>query len=216
MAPIRRVQDWRDTFSVTKPGEPEVIGRTYYSRKTIVSATTTQLTFFDNTNAAGTGPATLLDSNLKLPKQMPANTYFRMLSIRVALLVQPQAIAAPAGAVDPVTGAINDLWIFYTSGVLTLSILNKPYAEYPLLTLPPGVGFSHTAISAGAAGSLASVATWGDPSLRSVFTLAVPLVLPPNTPFDTSIVFPGGAVTLAGGNTDVYVLLDGQEMRPTQ
>lgn len=210
---VARAQDWRGPNGVVIPEQGEVIGASLWHRRTYTSAVTTRLTFFDVV------PADKRIGNLNIAGQLPAGVSFRIQAIRVKLFVQPQAQEAQAAATDPYIGTINDLVTIYEEGVFSLDILNKRYAEYPLYMLPPGAGISHAAFSGGDAVAGVTVVqngSYGDPSPRSVFSLAMPIVIPPQTNFTTVCEWPGGALTLAGGNTDLAVILDGQIMRPVQ
>lgn len=207
---MRVAQDWRAANGVVIPLQGEVIGVPLWSRKTYTSGTDTQTTFFDVV------PANKRAGNLAIAGQLPAGVSFRIRAIRVVLHLPPFAIAAPAGAVNPLAAMPNDLFVFYNNGVFRLEILNKPYLEAPLYMVPPGVGIAHTSQNAGAAGSLSPIASFGEASPRAVYALAMPLVIPPQTNFTTIISFPAGAVTLANGNTDVSVVFDGEMMRPVQ
>lgn len=205
--------DWRQANAVVDPSQGEVIGASLWHRVTYVSSTTTRLTFFDVV------PANRRIGNLNIAGQLPAGVSFRIQVIRCVAFVGPQTVEALAAATDPITGTLNDLFSLYTEGVFSLDILNKRYAEYPMYMLPPGAGMAAGAFSAGdtAAGtSLAQSGSWCEPNPRSVFTLAVPIVIPPQTNFTTVLEWPAGAQTLAGGNTDIAVVLDGQLLRPVQ
>lgn len=208
--PRNNIGDWRVKYSVVDPSSTEILGAALRDRQSYVSTTTTRLTFFT------TIPANRLAGNMPIAGQLPAGTAFLVQAIRVILHVQPQAIAAPAGAVDPITGTLNDLFLIYTNGVMSVDVLNKKYCDYPLWMLPPGAGFANAALSAGAAGSLGQAAGWCNPDPRAVYTLAVPFVIPPQTSFPTILEWPLGAQTLAGGNTDIEVVFDGQLARPKQ
>lgn len=208
--PRNNLGDWREKYGVVDPSKTEILGHALRERQSYVSGTTTRLTFFT------TIPANRLAGNMPIGGQLPAGTAFLVQAIRVVLHVQPQAIAAPAGAVDPITGALNDLFLIYTNGVLSVDVLNKKYCDYPLSMLPPGMGFANAAFSAGAAGSLGQAGGWGNPDPRAVYTLAVPFVIPPQTSFPSIMEWPLGAQTLAGGNTDIELIFDGQLARPVQ
>lgn len=207
--PRNNIGDWRVKYSVVDPSSTEILGAALRDRQSYVSGATVRLQFF------GTLPANRLAGNMPIAGQLPAGTAFLVQAIRVVLHVQPQAVAAPAAALDPITGAFNDLWAIYTQGVMSVDVLNKKYGDYPLWMLPPGAGIGCAALSAGAAGSLGQVGAWGNPDPRAVYTLAVPFVIPPQTSFPTILEWPV-AQTLAGGNTDLEVVFDGQLARPKQ
>jgi hypothetical protein len=213
------VWDWKLPNGVKVPFMGEVIGDQIYERRTITSGTTQSLTFFD-----GTAPKNRLFGKL-VNGTLPADTYFRIHVVRLVLHSKTQAQESLAAATVPFVGMLNDLWLFYNLTIAKLTILNKPYVESLAAMMPPGFGIAHAAFSAGdtAAGTTDKQSgCWGEPSPRSCFTLGVPLVLPPlsNFPFDLQF-FGGaagvaGALTFAGGDTDVSVIFDGLINRPVQ
>lgn len=213
----RPIRDWRRQYGVVDPDRTEIIGWSLYNRVTYTSGADVQTNFF------AAAPANPAFGNVPLGTQLAASTAFLIQAIRIIVHAKSSAIVAPGAGVA--ASMMEDLFLMYNQGVLKVDVLNKNYVNHPNYLFPPGTGFSQGTQSGGdstAGKTVISAASWGIPEPRAVFTLAVPVVIPPQTPFPTSILWFGGAanvsgaITLNGGNTDVTVMFDGQLARPVQ
>lgn len=215
----RPVGDWRVKYGVVDPTRTEIIGWSLFNRVAYTSGTDVQTNFFT------TAPSTPAVGNVPLGTQLAASTAFFVQAIRIIAHVKVAATATLAVATSPVASMANDLWLIYNAGVLKVDVLNKNYVNDPNYLFVPGTGLSDPSWSGGdstAGKFINGAANWGMPDARAVYVLAVPFVIPPQTPFPTTILWFGGAanaagaITLNGGNTDITVMLDGQLARPVQ
>lgn len=208
------VRDWRAGYGVVDPNDKEVLTAMLWHRQTYTSAATTSLTFF---NALPAVP--LANSNMELASQLANGKSFLVQAIRVivAISTTQRATAAAADAVIP--SALQDLARLIYTAQLELTIGTKSYGIFPLAVLPAGCGlYGGLAVSGTAAAgshSPLSFANNGNPDVRNVYTLGVPIVIPPQYRFNVVIDWTA-ALTLSAGNTDVIVILDGEIMQPKQ
>lgn len=104
-------------------------------------------------------------------------------------------------------------------GVLTFQIGEKNYGPFPAWKLSPGAGIyaalSQSGGSTTGTGQNVNYSQLGFPSADSLYTLAVPLVIPAQTRCSVSLVWPAGGVTTSA--TDALCLcFEGIEARPIQ
>lgn len=208
------VQDWRSGFGVFKPGESEVISQALWERLTYVSAATTQLVFFPRV------PANEFAGNLQLAGQLPSNNYFLIMSIRIAPFPDVTETADAATAAGAADGALQDVTALVRQGIAQLRVGDKDYGgPWPLFMLPGGGGgwgsMGNVGTSAAGSASQFQHGLNGAPDPRQVYSLPVPLMIPPLYNFSMQLNWPA-ALTLVGGNTDIFVILDGEIMRPVQ
>lgn len=104
----------------------EAIWHTVYDTQTYVSAATTGLTFFQNTN----NDKTL--SNMEAAAQFPSPQSFQIHNITVDIITTA-GVSTSASNV----GSLNDAWALLLGGrpIWTLTISSKAYGPYPLTFL---------------------------------------------------------------------------------
>lgn len=222
--------DFRRFFKSVDPTADELIGATIWDRQVYVSGTTTLLTFFTTVRQA------IRDGNLSIAAQLPDREYVLVRSIRVVPIVKVDARPAgatlttrtPGAALDSATavnlgGTADDLARLYNDGVLQFAILSKNYGQYPMFLLLPGTGVvanQAAATVAAVVNEYINMASFGAPDNRAVFSLAVPIPIPPQTGFKVTLEWQR-ALTLSGladGTTDMILcmVLDGSKIRPKQ
>ncbi len=172
-------------------------------RQSYVSGTTTQLSFF-NATAAGIAGNMDLAGALSFPKS------FIIRAIRMV----PQLLTA-VSATTTLTIWVDLQNIGYTS-FHTLRVLDKEYLRIPSFMLPSGAGIGTPAAAATFTAPLSiTVGNWGTADPRSIFTLLDPLWLETQVSFTYTIDW-AAAVTLVAGNSNIFVVFDGQVIRPVQ
>lgn len=192
-------------------GKIESIGWKLWDTQTYVSATTTQLPQWFNVRA------TPDLSNMEVAFQLAAPKAFLVRAIRfyVKQRVRSNARAASA-AVQP--GAIDNIAQLCNTGVWVFTIGNKVYNMEPLWCLTAGGGATGVLALEGATadpGAGIDYAQNGVADPRAVNTLSKPIFIAPQINFSAVVTWPA-ALTLAGGNTDISFLLDGDQLRPVQ
>lgn len=190
----------------------EKIGWKWWDTQSYVSGTTTSLPQWFNVRA------TPDLGNMEIAFQLAAPKAFLVRSIRMYYKVRPLAITPQTVNANPGTGTFDDVAQLINTGTLTLTIGQKTYDMEPTWVLTSGggaVGFFSLAIGAGGTGSQVSYAQNGISDPRAVNTLSVPIFIPPQMNFTAVVNWPA-ALTLAGGNTAIQVLLDGDLVRPVQ
>lgn len=208
-----RVADFRRYFQSVDPTADELIGACLWDRQTYTSGTTTLLTYFTQVRQ------TLRDGNLTIGAQLPDREYVLVRSIRVVPIVRPdQRAALTVAAEGNALSRADDLATLYNDGVLQFKILSKDYGQYPMFLLLPGTGIvtnNASLTTTAQASNWINTSTVGNPDNRSVFVLTVPIPIPPQTGFKTTLEW-ATALTLEGGNLDLQVVLDGSKIRPKQ
>ncbi len=191
----------------------EIIGGMLYDVAPFVSggAGTLRAQFF---NVARATPNL---TNLPTPGVLTNNQGFLIRALRFLPHWLPRSTArAAAGNVQP--GCVDDMAQILNTGVFRLNIGSKPYAEIPLWMIPGGGGVFPISGSDGDTADPGNVQDWatnGVPSSDNAFTLSQPLFLQPLVNFDGLITWPA-VITLANGNSNIQVCLDGDQMRPVQ
>jgi len=193
-------------YNTQYPGVKETIGWTWFDVQSYVSGTTTTLTYFATRQAA------LTSGNMKVGGQLAAPQAFFCRAIGWAPFLAPRAITAAATGVVQ-TGVAHDIWQLQ-QGVLTLTIGDKNYGQYPLWRLPAGGGVVPF-LQTGDVDVVVDYANNGLADARNVFTLSKPLFIAPQISFSVTVVW-AAALTLASGTSNIMVFLDGDLLRPVQ
>lgn len=188
-------------YNTQYQGNIETIGWKWWDTQTYTSGTTVSLTQWFTTRA------TLDLSNMEVQFQLAAPKAFLIRSIRFFVKNRPLAVTA-SGSPSNETGTMDDVAQLINTGVFQFTIGNKVYNMEPLWCLTAGGG----AFGALATGSQAQNGI-ADP--RAVNTLSKPLFIGPQINFTARVDWPA-ALTLAGGNTAITFLLDGDLLRPVQ
>jgi hypothetical protein len=219
---------------VTNPSQSEVIRQRLYDFQIAPSAGVTQLTFFQSPIGQGTTSAvgatvgtakTFFDTNMELGGQLPSGKSFLIESIEVVFF--PGATAT--GYIPQADGYVgvsatlaqvadlNDVNIFYQSGLVELNVLSKNYVrETPAIAFPPKANFDLSAST--------SVVTAGNnvqgANLLKVggrpFFVEPSIALQPAVNFEVVIRYPAAVALPSGFNGRVGVILDGYLMRASQ
>jgi hypothetical protein len=206
------VSDWRGGYRVVDPTNKEVISIPLWHRLTYTSATTTLLQFF---NAAAQG----VNGNLELAGQLPNGISHLVQSIRIIICADTTERAAAAPANGTILSALQDVASLIHTGAAEFFVGSKSYGRFPLATLPAGGGLyggiatsgTYTATNHGPL----SFAVNGVPDVRNVYSLPIPIVIPPQYNFRLDLTW-AAALTLTMGNTQIIAVLDGESMRPRQ
>ena len=208
------VADFRRYFQSVDPIADELIGACLWDRQLYTSATTLLMTFF------ATAQAALQNGNLQIGGTLPDRTYVLVRSIRVVPIVRPdQRVALAAGAEGVPVSVADDLAQLYNDGVLQFKIMSKDYGQYPLFLLLPGTGIvtnNASLTTTAQTSNYIQTSTVGNPDNRAVFTLGVPIPIPPQTAFRVTLEWTAPAKTLEGGDVSLEVVLDGSKIRPKQ
>ena len=202
---------WAKKLKVVDFTKYELIGWSYFSRQTYTSGTDVSKDFF---TAGQSG----INGNLKAG-QLPAGHHFLIQAIRFAPLLDGRETAAAAPAAGEIDGAFTDMKELVYDGIGELFINDKPYGSWPLWMLCAGGGvtgvFQVPGTLTAPATSQLSYAINGIPDPRAVYTLAVPIPLPPLTIVRFTTTW-DAAKTLSVGNSPLEMVLDGQLLRPRQ
>lgn len=200
-----------ERYNTQYPGQKEVIGWKWWDTQSYVSGTTTQLPQWFNVRA------TPDLGNMEVAFQLAAPKAFFCRAIRFFVKQRPRSVAR-AAATNPNTGAMDNIAQLINTGVWTFTVGNKVYNMEPLWCLTAGGGACGVLALEGATadpGGAIDYAQNGIPDPRAVNTLSKPLFIAPQINFTALVNWPA-ALTLAGGNTDITFLLDGDLVRPVQ
>jgi len=192
-------------------GQIEAIGWKWWDTQTYVSAATVNLTNWFNVRA------TQDLSNMEVAFQLAAPKAFLIRAIRFFVKQRPRSVARAAAAAAQ-TGAVDNIAQLINTGVFTLTIGNKQYNQEPLWCLTAGAGASGLMSGEGATadpGAQSDYAQNGIADPRAVNSLAKPIFIAPQINFSAVLTWPA-ALTLAGGDTAITILLDGDLLRPVQ
>lgn len=197
-------------------GAIEAIGGQLYDTVVFTGGATLNLVFFTALRN------NLALSNMELAGTLPSPKGFLIRSIRVAIKEEPLSTArAAAGAVQP--GALDNVAQIINTGVFTLTIGAKQYAQFPLWLLPAGMGLDGPMASDGDVadpGEIQDYGCNGVPDIRNVRTLSKPIFIGPQINFNGTIVWPAPVIALAGPGAPhtipITVILDGDLLRPVQ
>lgn len=197
----------------TKFPSTEIIGSMLWDTFTFVSGAggTVLARFFNAVRAS-------LDlGNMETPSVLTGDKAMLVRAFRFYVKQEPRTVArAATGNVQ--AGATDNLAQLMDTGVMTLIIGDKSYAQFPLWTVPSGAGqFGMLALSGDAAdpGSIVDAAVAGVPTVENALVLSQPLFIAPQMKFEVQIAWPA-VITLSGGNTNITFALDGDLLRPVQ
>jgi hypothetical protein len=200
-----------EKYNTQFAGEKEIIGAMLWDTQTYTSGTTTALTFFNAVRA------NLSLGNLRQAGALPAPSAFLVRSFRFYVKHLPRVVArAASGNIQ--AGAIDNVAQLINNGVWTFTVASKVYAIVPLWKITAGGGIEPTLAADGdvaSAGAIIDYAQNGVLHARNAFVLARPLFLAPQINFSVTLTWPA-AITLAGGDTDITVALEGDLVRPVQ
>jgi len=212
---MRYAQDPRRGHAVVNPQQKEKITYALWHRIAFVSGTTVQLTYFN----VGTSGA---DGNIPPAGQLQSANSFLVQSIRIAPQLQPREAAAAAPAAGTIAGPIEDMFQIINTGAATFKVGDKEYGRWPIWMLPAGGGVGGIALAFGNAEAAATVqevsfAVNGATDPRQVYSLQVPILIPPQYSFSLTLNWPA-IITLTGFTTSVFItcVLDGTLIRPGQ
>lgn len=205
-------------YNVNRPGW-EAVKQSLYDFTAYAAAGQTQLTFF--ALPVGQGGKTLSDTNMTLAGQLPANQEFLVTSVEVVFLPTVPAVAADnpaAQGAKAVANLVNDVYKFYRTGNLTLTIGSKPYLqEAPLGRFPAKTKFDLSAAVA-LAGEVAdanSRVVYAQSAGRPYLLSPAELRLVSTQNFSITLNWPEGLQTITNP-ARVGVILDGVLYRRSQ
>lgn len=203
---------WAKKLKVVDFTKYELIGWSYFSRQTYTSGTDTTKDFFTSGQSG-------INGNLK-NGTLQAGHHFLIQAIRFAPLLDTRETVVGAPAAGEIDGAITDMKELIYDGIGELFINDKPYGSWPLWELPAGGGVTGLLQVPGTFITTDKTAQYsyainGLPDPRAVYTLAVPIPLPPLTILRFTTTW-DAAKTLSVGNSPLEVILDGQLLRPRQ
>jgi hypothetical protein len=232
---IPTVEDF-DARRVTNPAVSEVIRQRLYDYVLYPTAGAQQISFFQNpvgqgiTSAIGAvvGSAkTLLDTNMELAGQLPSGKEYLIESIEVIYWAgsvatantytpaTPGQFAAVAAAA--VIGQVNDVNLFYQSGMLELNVLSKNYLrETPLQAFPPKADLALDGGIANNSATTSEVAFVKAKSMGRAYYVEPEVSLQPAVNFEVKLIWPAAVATPSGFNARLGVVLDGFMMRASQ
>ena len=195
---------YRERYGTMLP-QSQIINWTLYDTLTYTSAATTLLTYFNAIRA------TRNLGNMEVASVIPHPKAFIIRAIAVRPLRQSASVSG-GGMI-----AAADLKLLVDNGWFVLTIGNKEYGVWTIDRLPGGGGvWSATSAAGGeAANEFSSIAEHGTPQAGNMYTLSQPLLIDPNINFNVTLNW-ATAQTLAGGNVDIRVYLDGEMIRPVQ
>jgi hypothetical protein len=190
----------------------EMISFAFWEKLTYVSGTTVSLSFFTQQHSDTNG-------NLPLAGQLPSGFFFIVQAIRFCPFPATTITADGAVAAGVMAGALNDMLALLTTSSVKFTVGAKEYGRWPGFMLPGGGGpwgaLSNIGTLAAGHAQLGETAVNGVPDPRSVYSLPVPLLIPPQYDFKVIAEW-AAALTLAAGNTPIYAILDGTLIRPKQ
>lgn len=221
---------------VTNPSQSEIVRNRFYDYQLYPAAGVAQLTFFSQPvgqgvttaqgGVVGTGK-TLWDTNLELPSTLPSGKSYMAESLEI--LFTPGSVstantytiaAVAAFNAIPTTGivsAVNDVSLFYQSGLVELNILSKNYLrETPAMAFPPKAHINvESAAASNSATTGATTYTFAKATGRPYY-LSPEITLQPAVNFEVLIRYPAAVALPSTFNGRVGVILDGYFMRASQ
>lgn len=213
-----------DAFNVNREGW-EGITNSLYDSAAYAAAGANTLAFFATPIGQGVGfgggVKTLSDTNMQLAGQLPANQEFLVQSIEILFSPTTPTVAAQMPAAfgaQAISQIVNDAYIFYRAGNLTLTVGSKAYLqEAPLMKFPTKAFFEAHA-------ALADVSTTGASFQSRIayatargrpYLLKAPLRLVSNQNFGVSLNWPEGLQAITNP-ARVTVTMDGVLYRRSQ
>ncbi len=204
-------------YKVNVPGTMERINQPFYSYQLYPAAGAAQLSFFQNQTGGNT---TLLDTNMTAQGQLPSPQMFLIQGISVEWYPGQTSAPPVLTRADAATGALNDMYAVFRSGVFSLSIGSKNYlTQSPLMSLPPRSHYNAaTAVTSATTAAAALQTIVQIPFADGPVFMPVPLLLESNQNFAVNISFPAGAVAVPSGDAlaRIGVVLHGVLQRPAQ
>lgn len=196
--------DWRK-YVTQSPIALEVVPDQLWDTVTYTSGTSIQLNFFNATRA------NLSLSNMTQPGFLPNPQSFLVQAVRI--YVRSRARTDDAGAAGAFASGYDDIVQLANTGRLTWTLGQKRYGPWLVWTLPAGSYAQGVMASAGAeaANLVHDYAQIGGP----LYGLFPHLMISPLQNFQIDLDWPA-ALTLAGGDTAITVMLDGQRARAVQ
>jgi hypothetical protein len=195
-------------YSTIYGNQKEVIGWPLYDTVTYVSAATLSLELFTAMRANKSL------SNMEAAGALPAPKAFLVRAPKFYVKQRPRSVAA-AAATNPNTGVTDNLVQLVNDGVFRLIVGSKEYGYVPLWQLCSGGGVMPAMTQGGAGTGLIDYATLGVPDCRNVWSLSKPVLIESQVNFKVELYW-STVVTLAGGNVDLQVVLDGDMIRAIQ
>lgn len=177
----------------------EVIPDVLYDTLTYTSASTTSLTFFQQTNVK-------LDiSNMKQAGLLPNPESFLIQAPRIFVKWAPTFATTVAASI------VDDCALLFNTCVATMQFGNKNYGPYPAWMFGSGGGPDMRWAGAGAEATnkYFNYAQLGGP----IYGIFPHLMIAPLQSFNLTLSWPSGAVTLGAGNPAIQVVYDGQRAR---
>jgi hypothetical protein len=214
------------SFATTQWDNWEFITQSLYDSASYAAAGQPSLTFFLTPQGAGVGfgggTKTLSDTNIVLAGQLPSGNMFVISSIEVEFQPTTPTVTAAMPAVfgaQAVAAQINDAYIFWRSGNLTLRILAKDYSqEAPLMKFPSQSDFSvqaalcdATTLAVTSQSRIGFGSAYGAPYLLSPNNL----LIPETTNFKVTLSWPEGNQAITNP-ARVFVRLGGMLARQAQ
>lgn len=181
----------------------EVVPAMLYDTVSYVSAASTELVFFNQSNVKED------ISNLKQPGMLPNPQSFLIQNINLYFKTVPNLAATV------VASELSDIILLVNTGVFKLTIGTKIYGPYPLWKLPASSFVKAVATTGTFAAPL--VLTYGQLD-GPLYPLFPNLMIAPLQNFIVQLLWPSGAVTLGGPTSPlpIEVVLDGQLARAVQ
>lgn len=215
-------QDWRRKFSVITPGAKEIISHMFRFVRPYTDATTTELVFFNDTAdgqtaVAATGPTR---GYWPGPNGLNNGESFLVQAIGCSIQLAATEDAAAAATASLLAGAIRDMSELIYTGYAEFKIGGKDYGSWPIYKLQAGGGPYARLASVGTTTAGQNItnqhAINGVPDVRCVYTLPIPLAVPPLFGVRGFLKWPT-AVNLAPDQSPaIEWWMDGQLMRPIQ
>jgi hypothetical protein len=225
-APIIANMNDLNTYQTMNWNLWEFVTGSLYDSNAYAAAGASSLSFFQVPQGAGTGfggaAKTLSDTNMVLNGNLPSGNMFVVSTIEIEFQPTTPTVAAGMPAVfgaQLVATIINDAYIFWRSGNLTLRILQKDYSqEAPLMRFPSQADFSLQAAlgdvsttGASLQSRIAFASSYGPP-----FTLSPNnLLIPETTNFKVTLAWPEGLQAITNP-ARVFVRLNGMQARQSQ
>lgn len=213
-------------FSTTQWNNWEFVTQSLYDSAAYPAAGLLSQAFFQTPQGAGTGfgggSKTLSDTNMVLNGQLPSGNMFVASTIEIEFQPTTPSVTAAMPAVfgvQAVAGLINDAYVFWRSGNLTLRILQKDYSqEAPLMRFPSQCDFSLQAAAADVSTAGASFQTriGFASSYGPTYALAPNnLLIPETTNFKVTLAWPEGLQVISNP-ARMFVRLGGMQARQAQ
>jgi hypothetical protein len=184
----------------------EVVPSMLWDTQTYTDNVTTILPFFTST------PANDSISNVNPPASLPNPNSFLIKTIGIFFPNTFETLTQGAAAAA-LAGQFNDILLLVNTGLLRLTIGDKPYGPWPMYRLPIATYPKQQYSAAGAAA--ANVITGYGNTDGPMYPILPPLLIAPTQRFKVTLEWPAGAVDLAA-NRSIKVVLDGQLSRAIQ